>query len=52
MMFPEVALIGVGATATLDLGAAVIRRTTGVEPLDYGLLGRWLGQRSPLPGHV
>jgi hypothetical protein len=36
-------LVGVGATAIMDLGAEVIRRTTGVPPLDYGLLGRWIG---------
>jgi hypothetical protein len=37
------ALIGVGATATMDLGAEVIRRTTGVAPLDYALVARWIG---------
>ena len=36
-------LVGVGATATMDLGAEAIRRTTGVPPLDYGLVGRWIG---------
>jgi hypothetical protein len=32
-----------GATATMDAGAEVVRRTTGVEPLDYRLLARWVG---------
>ncbi|MGH2740969.1 MAG: DUF2938 family protein [Thermoleophilaceae bacterium] len=36
-------LVGVGATATMDLGAEAILRTTGVPPLDYGLVGRWIG---------
>lgn len=39
----QAALIGVGATATMDLGAEIIRRATGVAPLDYALLARWLG---------
>ena len=33
-------LLGLGATATMDAGAEVVRRTTGVEPLDYRLLAR------------
>ncbi|QBD76888.1 DUF2938 domain-containing protein [Ktedonosporobacter rubrisoli] len=37
------ALIGVGATAVMDLGAEVIRRTTGVPLLDYRLVARWIG---------
>lgn len=36
-------LVGVGATATMDLGGEVIRRTVGTPPLDYALVGRWLG---------
>ena len=36
-------LLGLGATATMDAGAEVVRRTTGVEPLDYRLLARWIG---------
>ncbi|GAA1340512.1 DUF2938 domain-containing protein [Saccharothrix algeriensis] len=35
--------IGVGATAVMDLGGEVVRKLTGVEPLDYRLLGRWIG---------
>jgi hypothetical protein len=37
------AAIGVGATAIMDLGGEVVRRLTGVQPLDYRLLGRWIG---------
>jgi len=36
-------LVGVGATASMDLGGEIVRRTTGVPPLNYGLLGRWIG---------
>lgn len=36
------ALIGAGATALLDLWAIVRRRLSGVAPLDYALVGRWL----------
>jgi hypothetical protein len=36
-------LIGLGATATMDLGGEAIRRATGVAPLDYALVGRWIG---------
>jgi hypothetical protein len=27
----------------MDAGAEGVRRTTGVEPLDYRLLARWIG---------
>lgn len=37
------ALLGAGATATMDATAEVVRRTTGVAPLDYRLLARWIG---------
>ncbi|AXB41375.1 DUF2938 family protein [Amycolatopsis albispora] len=37
------AVTGIGATAVMDAGGEVVRRTTGVEPLDYRLLGRWIG---------
>ena len=36
-------LIGAGATALLDLWAAARDRLLGRPPLDYGLVGRWLG---------
>jgi len=35
-------LIGVGATLTMDLWAAVLRRF-GVPSLNFALLGRWIG---------
>jgi hypothetical protein len=37
------ALLGLGATATMDAVAELVRRTTGTEPLDYRLLARWVG---------
>jgi hypothetical protein len=36
-------LIGIGATALIDLWALILRRTFGVLSLDYALVGRWLG---------
>jgi hypothetical protein len=35
-------LLGVGATALMDLWAIVRRRLFGITPLSYGLVGRWL----------
>lgn len=35
--------VGIGATVVMDSGGEVIRRTRGVKPLDYALLGRWIG---------
>lgn len=35
-------LIGVGATLTMDLWAAVLRKF-GIPSLDFALLGRWIG---------
>lgn len=35
--------IGAGATAIMDLWAAMLRRWFGVSSLDYALLGRWIG---------
>lgn len=37
------ALIGIGATAVMDLWAAFLKRFFGVPALDYGLVGRWFG---------
>ena len=37
------ALVGLGATAVMDVSAEIIRRTRGVPPLDLGLVGRWIG---------
>jgi len=36
-------LIGIGATALIDLWALLLRRAFGVASLDYALAGRWLG---------
>jgi hypothetical protein len=36
-------LIGIGATALIDLWALILRRVFGVASLDYALVGRWLG---------
>ena len=36
-------VVGVGATAVMDLTAEVLRRTRGTGSLDYALVGRWLG---------
>ena len=35
-------LIGVGATAIMDLWAVARKKLLGVASLDYGLVGRWL----------
>lgn len=35
--------IGVGATATMDVWAVLLRRLFHARSLDYALLGRWLG---------
>ncbi|MBB2971537.1 DUF2938 domain-containing protein [Mesorhizobium sp. RMAD-H1] len=36
-------LIGGGATLFMDLWAALQKRLFGLKPLDYRLLGRWIG---------
>lgn len=35
--------IGVGATLVMDLWAILQKRAFGVPPLDYALVGRWIG---------
>ena len=40
----RVALIGIGATAAIDLWNFFLKRAFGVQSLDYRLLGRWIGQ--------
>ncbi len=42
MRLAEAALIGIGATACIDLWALLLRRAFGVRSLDYCLLGRWV----------
>lgn len=39
----QASLIGVGATAVMDLAGEILRRTRGVQGLDYRLVGRWIG---------
>lgn len=36
-------LMGIGATALIDLWALALRRAFGVASLDYAMVGRWLG---------
>lgn len=36
-------VIGVGATALLDLWALFLARTFGIAPPNWGLVGRWVG---------
>jgi hypothetical protein len=36
-------LIGSGATVFMDLSAAIRKRLLGVSPLNYALVGRWIG---------
>jgi hypothetical protein len=36
-------LIGIGATAAMDLWAIFLKRAFGVLSLDYRLFGRWIG---------
>lgn len=36
-------VIGVGATAVMDLWALFLRRCFGISSLDYAVLGRWIG---------
>jgi hypothetical protein len=38
-----IALIGVGATAVMDLWSVARKLLLGTPALDYGLVGRWLG---------
>lgn len=37
-------LIGVGATLFMDIWAALQKRLLGVPPLNYALVGRWIGR--------
>lgn len=45
--FPEfllrAALIGAGATLVMDLWGVFQKRVLGIQPLNYCLLGRWIG---------
>ncbi|KRC82747.1 DUF2938 domain-containing protein [Sphingomonas sp. Root241] len=37
------AAIGIGATAVMDLWGVFLKRLLGIQPLDFGLVGRWIG---------
>lgn len=39
----RVVLIGIGATAVMDLWGAFLKQAFGVPRLDYAFLGRWIG---------
>jgi hypothetical protein len=36
-------LIGVGATAVMDLGAVLLQRLFGIQPSNWAMVGRWVG---------
>ncbi|WDD94291.1 DUF2938 domain-containing protein [Burkholderia sp. FERM BP-3421] len=36
-------LIGIGATAVLDLWGALLKRALGIAPLNLRMVGRWIG---------
>lgn len=42
MFWASAVALGMGATAVMDLCAAVLRRATGLAPPDYAMVGRWL----------
>ena len=42
-IIPHAIVIGVGATAIMDLWALFLWRCCRVPSLDFGLLGRWIG---------
>ncbi|MDH1192770.1 DUF2938 domain-containing protein [Stenotrophomonas sp. GD03958] len=39
----DAVVVGVGATAVMDLWAVVQRRLFGIPSLDFAMVGRWLG---------
>lgn len=42
----QILAVGVFATLVMDLWTLLLRRLFGVTPLDYALVGRWLGHMS------
>jgi hypothetical protein len=42
-MVARAVLIGTGATLLMDVWAILLKRLFGVRPLDYAMVGRWLG---------
>lgn len=57
-LFLDALVIGCGATLVMDIVALVLKRAFGLQPLDYGLVGRWIlwrlrGEGVPRPiSHV
>ncbi len=44
-LFVDALVIGCGATLVMDFVALVLKRAFGLQPLDYGLVGRWIHWR-------
>lgn len=44
-LFVDALVIGCGATLVMDILAIVLKRAFGLQPLDYGLVGRWIHWR-------
>jgi len=44
-VLPQIVVVGVGATAVMDLWLLVLKRS-GVPTMDFALLGRWVGHVS------
>jgi hypothetical protein len=42
-MIVRAVAVGIGATLVMDAWAILLRRGFGVRPLDYAMVGRWLG---------
>jgi hypothetical protein len=42
-------LIGGGATVVMDLWTLFLKRVFGVRPLDYAMVGRWIGHSAMEP---
>lgn len=42
-LIPRALLIGAGATVVMDVWGVLQKRVLGVQPLNYCLLGRWIG---------
>lgn len=39
----KIVFIGIGATAVMDIWAILMRRSFGIQGLDYSMVGRWIG---------
>ncbi|AKK02921.1 DUF2938 family protein [Corynebacterium epidermidicanis] len=40
----HIAAVGIGATAVMDLAGEIIKRNTGIPPLNLAMVGRWVGR--------